>query len=185
MQSPLVMGQLLTPLTRYKNWGGLFAMDNGAFTKFPEAGFRRMLKRNLQHRLRCLFVTCPDIVGNARRTLDIFHHNDVWLGEGVWPVALVAQNGLEDLDIPWWDLQCLFIGGIDPWKESNACADLVREAKRRGKWVHVGRVNTTERFELFHHLGADSCDGSGVSRYDHMLANIEAGHRPSDSRPAL
>lgn len=132
-----------------------------------------MLKRNLPHRSRCLFAVCPDIVGNAKRTLEIFHHQDHWLRD-LWPPALVAQNGMEDLEIPWHDLQCLFIGGVDPWEDSDAVADLVREAKLRGKWVHVGRVNTPERFEHFLRLGADSCDGSGVSRYDHMLAAIEA-----------
>ena len=169
--SSLVAGQLLTPLTRYADWGGEYAIDNGAFSGFRAADFSRLLERQSPHRARCLFVTCPDIVGNARRTLELWQRRDNWL-EG-WPSALVAQDGLEEMPVPWDDVDTLFVGGGDPWKDSAAAADLVRTAKTLGVWVHVGRVNTPNRFEHFDRLGADTCDGSGVAMYDHMLAKIE------------
>lgn len=175
--SSLVRGQLLTPLTRYSNWGGEFAIDNGAFSRFDAGGFRRLLAREASNLHRCLFVTCPDIVGAARRTLEMFRNRELWIPSGC-PVALVAQNGLEDMDVPWNEFQCLFIGGMDPWKESKAVADLVRAGKIMNKHIHVGRVNTPARFNLFDALGADTCDGTGVSRYDHMLEAIERSRLP-------
>ena len=48
-----------------------------------------------------------------------------------------------------------------------------------GKWVHVGRVNTAPRVKNWLGL-ADSIDGSGISKYDHMLENVlEAIHGSS------
>jgi len=169
----LVVGKLVTPLTRYANWGGIFAIDNGAFSKFDRNAFRSLLERDYGHRTRCLFVAIPDVVGNGRRTLELYHQRDRFIPQSCkWPLALVAQDGIEDLDIPWMEMSALFIGGIDPFKESKACADLVITAKRLGIHVHVGRVNTAKRFLRFRELGADTCDGSGLAMYDHMIRNI-------------
>ena len=114
-----VSGQLLTPLTRYADWGGFYAIDNGAFSGFPEKAFRSLLERQKHARDRCRFVTCPDIVGNGRRTLELWQYRHRWLSG--WPAALVLQNGIEDMEIPWRDCAAVFIGGVDPWKESQAC----------------------------------------------------------------
>jgi hypothetical protein len=166
----LVAGQLLTPLTRYRNAGGVFAIDNGAFSGFRSDDFAALLQREEQNRERCLFVTVPDVVAAGRRTLEIwkFRHNIV----RHWPLALVAQDGMEDLEIPWGEMAAVFIGGGDPWKDSKASLDIVKTAKTLGKHVHVGRVNTAKRFKLFTDAGADTCDGSGVAMYDHMLDDI-------------
>jgi hypothetical protein len=59
------------------------------------------------------------------------------------------------------------------WKDSEYAQSLVKSAKERRKHAHVGRVNEIERFSLFDSLGADTCDGSGIARYDHMLHKIE------------
>jgi hypothetical protein len=40
------------------------------------------------------------------------------------------------------------------------------------QWVHAGRVNTPGRFEYFESLGADSIDGTGLSRYSWMRERI-------------
>lgn len=183
MNADFVLGQLLTPLTRYNDWGGTYAIDNGAFSGFPEKEFIALLKRQEDSRERCLFVTCPDIVGNGRRTLEIWKRRHRWLSG--WPPALVLQNGIEDMEIPWDECSAVFIGGMDPWKESAACADLVRTAKTLSVWVHVGRVNTLKRFARFRELGADSCDGSGIARYDHMLEEIIRGSEADESQPKL
>jgi hypothetical protein len=90
-----------------------------------------------------------------------------------YKTALVAQDGLEDLDIDWRSVDAIFIGGGDPWKDSKSSLDIVRTAKIMGKHVHIGRVNTPRRFIRFHDIGADTCDGSGVVRYSHMLADIK------------
>lgn len=171
----LVLGQLITPLTGYTNWGGVHAIDNGAYSGFDQEAFARILKREEPNQRRCLFVTVPDIVGNARRTLEIYRHRDWFVNvQDGWIPALVAQDGLESLDVPWQDVPVLFIGGRDPWKDSQACQDLVKTAKVLCKHVHVGRVNTLARFLRFADLGADTCEGNGASMYDHMLEEIHA-----------
>jgi hypothetical protein len=168
--SDLIAGQLLTPLTRYNNAGGLFAIDNGAFSGFKKKDFKSLLEREHENKDRCLFVVVPDVVGNGKRTLEIWHlrHNII---HG-WPKALVIQDGIEDLDIPWSELQAVFVGGNDPWKDSRAVVDIVKTALILDKHIHVGRVNTIKRFVKFEELGAHTCDGSGASMYDHMLEDI-------------
>jgi hypothetical protein len=165
-----IAGQLLTPLTRYKNAGVIYAIDNGAFTYFDAKGFSTLLEREKEHKDQCLFVTMPDVVRSGRRTLEIWKHGRDIVGD--WPLALVAQDGIEDLEIPWNELSAVFIGGGDPWKDSCAVLDIVRTAKILKKHVHVGRVNTPQRFKIFNKAGADTCDGSGVAMYDHMLEKI-------------
>jgi len=171
-----IRGQLLTPLTGYSDRGGEYAIDNGAFSRFDVAKWGRLLRRQAESADRCLFVTCPDIVGSAARTLDLWNNrHSVFASECVAfadKFCLVAQDGVEDMLIPWHELEWIFIGGGDPWKDSKAAQDVVRTAKMLGKFVHVGRVNTPKRFDLFADLGADTCDGSGVAMYDHMLENI-------------
>jgi hypothetical protein len=166
----LICGQLLTPLTRYSNAGMVYAIDNGAYSGFRKKEFATLLKREEQDKKSCLFVTVPDIVGSARRTLEIWKYRHRIIK--AWPLALVAQDGLEDLEIPWSDLSAIFIGGGDPWKDSKTAQDIVKTAKTLDKHVHIGRVNTIKRFKLFAEIGADTCDGSGIAMYDHMLENI-------------
>ena len=62
----------------------------------------------------------PDVVGNARVTVRAFYtwHNAL---KG-WPLAFVAQDGQEDLDLPEPTLwTTLFVGGTTDWKLSK-CA---------------------------------------------------------------
>jgi hypothetical protein len=73
--------------------------------------------------------------------------------------ALVGQDGMEHLDVPWDEFDCLFVGGSTEWKLGAGAEILIREAKRRGKWVHIGRVNSRKRYLKFADL-ADSCDGT-------------------------
>jgi hypothetical protein len=166
------VAQLLTPLTRFARKSATFAIDNGAFAGFDPKKFLSLLAREEEARQGCLFVAVPDVVANARRTLELF---ETWRYKlQHWPLALVMQDGQEDLEIPWSAVAAIFIGGSTAWKMSKAAADCVRAAKALpdSKWVHAGRVNTPGRFEYFEALGADSIDGTGLSRYSHMRAAI-------------
>jgi len=169
----LVRGQLLTPLTRFTNAEeGDFAIDNGAFSGFRHKDFSALLAREEKNKSRCLFVAVPDVVGDARRTLEIFKHRHGLIRN--WSLALVAQDGMENLEIPWSEIEAIFVGGCDPWKDSKSSLDIVRTAKTLGKFVHVGRVNTFKRFDRFAQIGADTCDGSGVAIYsDDKLGEIQ------------
>lgn len=174
------VGQLLTPLTRYrlrdpsKPW----AIDNGGYSRFDERAFSALLTREDHHKHNCLFVTAPDVVGSARRTLEIFER---WRPKlNGWKIALACQDGQEDLGIPWDEIHAVFIGGSTNWKCSSGAAHIVKAAKILNKWVHIGRVNTADRFDHFEKLGADSFDGTGVARYTHMRVGVgERLNQPS------
>lgn len=174
-ESELIVGQLLTPLTKFANWGGVFAVDNGAYSAFHERRFISLLRRNEDNVSRCLFVTVTDIVGSHARTLDLWRFRRRWVSS-IWPLAFVAQDGAEAGYIPWDDIAAIFIGGLDPWKDSKSAVDIVKTAKILGKHSHVGRVNSLDRYKRFRDAGADTCDGSGISRFSHMLEKIEKGN---------
>lgn len=162
------VGQLLTPLTRYtlreptKPW----AIDNGAYSGFEEKAFFALLEREKHRKDDCLFVTVPDVVGSARRTLELFDRFRMKIFG--WKIAFACQDGQEDLPIPWDYIDAIFIGGSTNWKLSDHAAQCIRTAQALGIWAHVGRVNDPARFAHFEKLGADSIDGSGIARYTHM-----------------
>lgn len=170
------VGQLLTPLTRYtlRDPNGPWGMDNGCFKRFKKAAFLALLARELHHRTTCLFVAVPDVVGSARRTLEVFRYWAPQL-EG-WPLALVCQDGQEDLPIPWDEIEAVFIGGTTAWKLSLHVVQIIQTALILEKHVHVGRVNDPARWEYFDDLGADTGDGSGIAQYTHMRTAIRDRH---------
>jgi hypothetical protein len=178
---PFIAGQLQTPLSRYRLRPGVFAVDNGAFAgKAGPAELHHLLARLRPSMDNCLWVACPDVVGSARRTLEVFERLATWLQP--WPVALVCQDGQENLPIQWDSIAAVFIGGSTEWKMSDPVAHIIRAAQLLGKRTHVGRVNTPDRWAHFARLGVDTCDGTGASRYDWMLDAIAASLAP---RPLL
>jgi hypothetical protein len=74
--------------------------------------------------------------------------------------ALVAQDGLEQLPVPWDAFDALFVGGTTAWKLSEAAYGLAAEARRRGKCTHLGRVNAWPRLRMAAVSGYDSADGT-------------------------
>lgn len=168
--------QLLTPLTRFRrqNKRAKFAIDNGAFAGFKAGEFKGLLLREKDAKELCRFVAVPDVVGSARRTLEVFDHWKYKLSG--WPLALVAQDGIEDLPIPWEQIAAIFIGGSTTFKLSDHAKHIIQAAKAIGKWVHVGRVNSFERWGKLEEAGCDSIDGTGISQYSHMRIAIRDGH---------
>ena len=166
--------QLLTPLTGFavQYPQEHFAIDNGAFSGFDATRFEALLRREQHRQPLCRFVAVPDVVASARRTLEVF--DQWWAGPVLrgWPLALVAQDGLEDLSIPWQLLSAVFVGGTTEWKLGPHARHVIKAAQILGKWVHVGRVNTPGRFEYCERLGVDSIDGTGLSRYTWMRESL-------------
>ena len=169
------LGHPRTPLTNYAliddpqvDW----AADNGFFACSDVARWLRWVGRFDENReRRPLFVTLPDIVGDAQRTVEMFHHFKLRTNE--LPRALVLQDGIERVRIPWDDLDWVFIGGSTLFKSSHAALAAARTAKILGKRVHLGRVNTAARMRNW--LGiADTGDGSGMDRFDHMVEDVLA-----------
>lgn len=164
--------ELFTPLTRRspQRPGGMFAIDNGAFSRFDSSGFLRLLDRESPRKGLCRFVAVPDVVGSSVRTLEVFTR---WAPRlAGWPLAFVVQDGQEHHPIPWDDISAVFVGGSTEWKMGRHATACVKAAKALAKWVHAGRVNTPGRFEHFEDIGADSIDGTGLARYSHMREAI-------------
>jgi len=174
------VGQLLTPLTRYnlRDPARPFAIDNGGYKKLNIKGLLSLMEREKDRRENCLFVSVPDVVGSARRTLELFHIFKETLSG--WKLALVCQDGQEDLPMPWNEIEAIFIGGSTEWKCSKHSEHLIRAGKALGKWVHAGRVNDPNRFKHFEDLDVDSCDGTGIARYTHMREAIARRHDQGD-----
>ena len=170
------LGFMVTPNTgnsiqRLCSWGIPWCADNAAFNhkQFDRKRFLAMCEKIQAAPTPPVFVTVPDQVGNHECTGYLF---DRWLryldvlGFDL-PWAFVLQNGIESPEeVPWDFISAVFIGGDDDFKEDTLVTlDLIPEARRRGKWVHMGRVNGRRRLRLALHADCDSVDGSSLARF--------------------
>jgi hypothetical protein len=137
--------------------GWTWAADNGCFSDNWNADKWR---RWLESTSGAIFATAPDVVADAaatRQRWDEWH--DVVTGTGHAP-AYVIQDGQDDVDVPWGDMAAIFVGGSTAYKLSESARRHVAEAKRRGLWAHMGRVNSFNRLRLADDWGCDSADGT-------------------------
>lgn len=167
------LGFLLTPRGGHDiniiiDYGLKWAMDNDCFTGFNEQAFINTLKR-IQGKQGCLFVNAPDVVGNAELTLKQFEYWQPIIKSYDLPVSLVAQDGLDKCDVHWTKFGALFIGGTTEFKLGAYVRELVKEARLRGKFVHMGRVNSKKRINYARLIGCNSVDGSGFSMFPDTL----------------
>jgi len=140
-----------------------WAADNECFNgNFEPRSFMLWLMTLVAFIDSCLFVVAPDVVGNAVETLRRFPHwRDSLRGLG-FPIALALQDGMKSRQIPWDDIDAVFVGGSTEWKMSQDALNLLVEAGERGLWRHVGRVNSVKRIAHFWDF-ADSFDGTGFA----------------------
>ena len=171
--------------------GRTWAADNGCFRSLDVPLFWRMLRRiAAADRDSLQWVTCPDVVGHAQATINRWTEWFPQIEALGLPAAFVGQDGLESItdQIQWHEITCFFVGGSDEWKLSHHAARLMVEAKRRGKLVHVGRVNTRKRIR--HVLAscpqADSIDGRAFSAWpDQYIPRGLAWIREAKRQPVL
>jgi hypothetical protein len=135
-----------------------YAIDNGAFARFNEPEFFRFLDESKKHQAP-MFVVVPDVVGCHDRTAALWCHYEQNLRAYGYPLAFVAQDGCTPGTIPD-SADWIFIGGKDPWKIKN-----IHNFMDLGRPVHVGRVNTINRFKYCESLGVQSVDGTGWVQY--------------------
>ena len=146
--------------------GAQWAMDNGVFgNRYPYPGDDIYLKRiSAFSPENCWFVTAPDVVCDAQGTLERSLPMLPRIRAAGFPVAFVAQDGAEDMDLPWDEFDVLFLGGGslggNEWKEGPGAERLSREAVSRGKRVHMGRVNTLRRMRIAKDFGCATADGT-------------------------
>jgi hypothetical protein len=146
--------------------GQSWAADNGRYSaphNYTDKAYLAWLGRMPAE--SCLFATAPDVVGDAAATLALSLPMLAPIRAAGYPVAFVAQDGQESLPVPWDEIDALFIGGTTEWKLGDGAAQLAREAKGRGKWVHMGRVNSLKRMRYAESIGCDSADGT-VLKHD-------------------
>lgn len=156
-----LIGQIVTPAAGNAVVAGAeWIADNAAFSgKYPgDAAFLDWLEGR-PGRDRCRFAVAPDVVCDAPATLARSLPMLAPIRE-LAPVAYVAQNGATVDDLPWQGFDALFLGGDTVWKLGPEARELVSAAHDRGKWVHMGRVNSRQRMMHAEFIGCDSVDGT-------------------------
>lgn len=148
--------------TRYHVW----AADNGCYSageNFDDGAWLEWLARMRPHADSCLFAVAPDVPYDWQATLDrSWSYFDLIRKLGYRP-ALAAQDGmpLRILDLSGFDV--LFLGGTDRFKVASSTFALAAKARRQGRWVHMGRVNTLDRLNRAALGCLDSVDGTYVA----------------------
>ena len=167
-------GRLLTPRHQHEAWataraGIPWAVDNDGFGGVDPVAFQRMIFR-LAGCPGCLFVNAPDVylgdgVEAHAATLESWREWYPFLRMTGFPLSFVLQIGATVENVPWDELDAVFIGGDTDWKLGPEARECVREAKRRGLHVHMGRVNSMKRIAYAKAIGCDSVDGTGWAKY--------------------
>jgi hypothetical protein len=164
--------------------GMRYALDNGAWSAFvqqepfDEDAFLVAVDRLGEG---ADWIVLPDIVAGGLVSLDY----SLWWKErlrGMPTRLLIAvQNGMQIDDVASLLSPAvgIFIGGTTEWKEATAQA-WGSLARRRHCHLHVGRVNSARRIRICAAAGANSFDGSGVSRYAEALPRLDRATRQED-----
>ena len=160
------LGVLTTP----QNWNSLpaditWAADNAAYSNWDEKKFIKMLVKISKHNHKPIFVASPDVVCDALETDRLLLKWQPIIKKHGLPVALVLQNGQEKYGVPWTKIDAIFIGGDDEFKLGRYVRYVVGSAKEKGKWVHMGRVNSIKRMLYARRIGCDSIDGTSFSMF--------------------
>jgi hypothetical protein len=157
-----------------------YALDNGAWgahqqgTPFDEAAFELALAavgRGAD------WVVAPDVVGGGLYSLSVTR---AWLPKlaGLRLVLVAVQDGMQPADVVGLlGPRCgLFLGGTTEWKLNtlNLWGQL---AARVGCYFHVGRVNTARRIRACKQAGADSYDGTSVTKFPSTLPLLDSARR--------
>ena len=154
----LYNGGVSKAIKAHKPW----MLDNGVYTgRFTPESWVVELERWADYKDTCIGIVIPDVVGNAIKTLERWVEFSNVPKEYGYPVCLATQDGMKTQDIPWSELDVLFIGGTDEHKLGGEGEALCRDALDRGVWLHIGRVNSAKRILRFSH--ADSYDGTTLS----------------------
>jgi hypothetical protein len=165
----------------WRTEGFRYGIDNGAWTAhqagtpWDEQAFRGVID---ELGSGADWIVLPDIVCGGLPSLDL---SLSWLP----PLALLGvlllipvQDGMTpDLLRPHVGSSVgIFVGGSTEWKEASLpmWGGLKREV---GCWLHVGRVNSARRIRLCHLAGADSFDGTSVTRFAITLPRLDRARR--------
>lgn len=165
-----------------------WALDNGAWgchqrgEGFNAGGFRRALERWGEG---ADWVVLPDIVGGGLASLDMSREWRDEVSAAGRPVLLAVQDGMEPHHIrdELGPNVGIFVGGTTDWKE-RTISTWGTLARAVGCYLHIGRVNTIRRTQLAVDAGADSIDGTTVSKYAVTAEKMARACR-TEPRPEL
>ena len=179
---------LLSPAGSLNPRGRSYALDNGAWsafqhgTSFDGDAFMRAVDKVGEH---ADWIVLPDIVMGGERSLAL---SLTWLDrlkDLPTQLLIAVQNGFTTEDVRSYlnPMVGIFVGGDTAWKEETTpmWGSLCR---RRNCYLHVGRVNSQRRIAICAAAGADSFDGTSVSRYAVTLRPLDAARRQNDLFPA-
>jgi hypothetical protein len=164
-----------------------WAAENGCWSDhlagrdFDEDAFERFLDWIGAQPTNPDFIVLPDIVAGSLASLALsMRYMNRCLA--LAPLVLIAvQDGmaLDDLAPLVGPSVGIFLGGSTEWKIARMrewgefCAE-------RGCRYHVARVNTRRRFYQAIYAGADSIDGSSLSRYSQNADKLDHASRHLD-----
>ena len=164
--------------------GMRYALDNGAWSAFvqqepfDEDAFLVAVDRLGEG---ADWIVLPDIVAGGFVSLDYSLRWKERLRGMPTKLLFAVQNGMQIDDVASLLSPAvgIFIGGTTEWKEATAQA-WGSLARRRNCHLHVGRVNSARRIRICAAAGANSFDGSGVSRYAEALPRLDRATRQAD-----
>lgn len=147
-----------------------FMVDNGIFSNawIEKEWLINLVYYYWAYHHNCLGVIVPDFLhylpnkqvrGDWQKTLERFYLYQPVVKRLGFPVALASQDGMPLEEVPWNMFDVLFIGGSNDHKRGIEAETLALEAKKRGKWVHVGRVSSVSKMRKLWSW-ADSWDGT-------------------------
>lgn len=183
-----LLDQITTPASQnLLEPGTTWCADNGIYSNaYPGDGQYLRWLISLPDPALCRFAVAPDVVANHDATLQRSWPMLRRIREAGLRVALCAQNGATPDDLPWDYFDAVFLAGIvecapcgfvpdvadlpmgtcpeghqlAEWKTGAVAEAIAVEAKARGLWVHMGRVNTRGRVLRAKEMGCDSADGT-------------------------
>lgn len=157
-----------------------WAADNDCYNGgLDEPRFLRMLDK-IMTVTGCLFITVPDVVADHAATLALWEE---WRGRVALagPAAFVLQDGCREIPT---DADAVFVGGSTRFKMGDEARLLVTQARRRGLWTHMGRVNSARRIQYANSIGCDSVDGTGwvLFKETHLRRGLALCAAPANLR---
>lgn len=164
----------------HRHEGFRFWIDNGAWTAhtrgepWGEGAFEALLASHGSHP-QCEAIVAPDVVNGGMESWRLsMSWLDRLLAEHQASVYLPVQPGIRPAEVAehLGPRVHVFIGGDSEWKE-NTAALWARLAHEHGARCHMGRVNSMRRLLIAKAAGCDSFDGSGPSRFEAHLHEME------------
>lgn len=110
------------------------------------------------------FAVCPDVFDPTgapchEATVERWREYGPMMQRHGFRAAFVCQVGATAETVPW-ECDAIFLGGTTSWKLGADASAIVAEARRRGVWAHMGRVNSQRRLTAARSMGCDSVDGT-------------------------